>query len=111
MSAEFSRQAYQDRIKAQLHELDAQIDRLKAKEEQMEANARQQYYEYMQDLQMKREDIGARVNALVEVSADILHDMRKGIDTAVNTLSMEVSAAAKRFNVIRPEHDETQQHQ
>lgn len=102
MSSDLNREAYREKIEAELQELDARIDLLKAKKNQMSADAKQEYAAFMEDLQQNQKEARDALQELKEAGAESWQDMRQRIDETVNNLSMAVSKAAERFKVTSP---------
>lgn len=59
-----NRSEFIDRMKNQLDEFDQQIDNIKAKAEQMDAQARQEYESRLHDLREKRREAKRRLDEL-----------------------------------------------
>lgn len=110
MSRHITKAAYQQEIDAQLHDLHVRIELLKAKEDQLDAEDWQQYRAFMEDLRRNQDEIDEALRALDETSATAWHGLRDSIDTAINNLSMLVTEASQRFNVITPQHDVKEQY-
>lgn len=91
------KQAYEEKFKAQLNELDAKIDVLKAKAEGAKASAKADYYETIEDLVKKRTEAQNKLNAMQKAGDEAWEDMKQGVEESWNVLSAAVKSAASRF--------------
>ena len=91
------KQAYEEKIAAQLKEWDAKIDVLKAKAEKTEAAAKADYYETIEDLQKKRGAAKENLQALSRASDDAWEDLKQGVESAWSNLGAAITAAISRF--------------
>ncbi len=91
------KQAYEEKFKAQLDELNAKIDVLKAKAKQSEASLKADYYESIEDLLKKRSEAQSKLEALREAGDDAWEDMRQGVEESWATFAAAVKSAVSRF--------------
>ncbi len=91
------KQAYEEKFKAQLDELNAKIDVLKAQAKQAGASARADYYETIEDLLKKRSAAQSRLASLREAGDDAWEDMKQGVEESWVTFAAAVKSAVARF--------------
>lgn len=92
------RQAYKDKVKAQIDKLDAQLDELKAKGQQAKADAAIQYHEKIEELQAKRDDANEKFKKLQEASGEAWEDIQSGFEKAWGDLESAFKQASEKFN-------------
>lgn len=91
------RQAYEEKFKAQLDELNAKIDILKAKAKQAEASLKGDYYETVEDLLKKRSEAQSKLKDLREAGDGAWEDMKQGVEESWSSFTAAVKSAASRF--------------
>ncbi|MEJ2469867.1 MAG: coiled coil domain-containing protein [Desulfuromonadales bacterium] len=91
------KQAYEEKFKAQLNELNAKIDVLKAKAEQAEASAKADYYETIEDLEKKRSAAKGKLQELQHASDDAWEDLKDGMEASWSSFAAAVKSAVSRF--------------
>jgi hypothetical protein len=91
------KEAYEKKLQSQLDEWSAEIDRLKAKAEQAEADAQLDYYQHIEQLRMLQERARDKLAELSAAGDDAWEDLKAGIDSAWDSLSIAVRSAAARF--------------
>lgn len=91
------RQAYEEKFKAQLDELNAKIDVLKAKAKQAEASAKADYHATIEDLLKKREKAQGKLKELRDAGDDAWEDMKQGVEESWTAFTAAVKSAASRF--------------
>ena len=91
------KQAYEEKFKAQLDELNAKIDVLKAKAKQAEASLKADYYETIEDLLKKRSEAQSKLETLRDAGDGAWEDMKQGVEESWTTFAASVKSAASRF--------------
>lgn len=91
------KQAYEERLRAELDEWTAKIDVLKAKADKAEAGAKIKYYETIEELQAKQTLAKDKLRRLHEASDDAWEDLKKGIQSAWSDLGDAVRSATSHF--------------
>lgn len=91
------KQVFEDKFRAELDELTAKIDMLKAKAQKAEAGTRVKYNEAIADLQAKQSFARDRLNRFHNASEDAWVDLKKGIETAWSDLGDAVRSATSHF--------------
>jgi uncharacterized coiled-coil DUF342 family protein len=91
------RDAYVQKIKARVDEWNAEIDRLSARAEQAEADARIQYDEEIQTLKKFRDDTRNKLEKLEKSGDDAWEDLKSGAEMAFEAMNEAINSARKRF--------------
>ncbi len=91
------KEAYIQRLQAQLDEWGAEIQKLKAKAGKAEADARIEYHEILEDLKEKQEKAKGKIKELRQAGDEAWKDMRSGIENAWNNLRESVKSAISKF--------------
>lgn len=89
--------AYQEKLQAQLDELGAEIDKLKAKADGAKADTQLEYYKEIEELRTMQEDANKRLMELGQAGDDAWEDLKAGIDNAWDSLGQAIKSAASRF--------------
>jgi uncharacterized protein YPO0396 len=89
--------AYEKKLQAKLDEWNAELDRLKAKAEGAEAEARLQYDKQISDIEAMQEAISEKLAELKSASEDAREDIKAGIELAKDSLESAMKSAAARF--------------
>ncbi len=92
------RDAYIEKMKANLDKWNAEIDKLEAKARQAEADARIGYQEQIDTLKEKRKNLSKRFDDIRQAGEDAWKDMKSGVEFAANSLSEALRSAQSRFN-------------
>jgi chromosome segregation ATPase len=91
------KQAYEKKLQAKMDEWSAEIDKLKAKANDAEANAQLEYNRRIEDLRSMQEAARDRLVALREASDDAWEDLKIGMESALDSLGNAVRSARSRF--------------
>ena len=91
------KQSYENKFKAQLDELNAKIDVLKAKAKQAGASVEADYYETIEDLKKKRSEAQNKLQDLRDAGDDAWEDMKQGVEEAWTSFADAVKSATSRF--------------
>lgn len=89
--------AYEEKLQAQLDEWGAEIDKLKAKADNAEAEVQLEYYKQIEELRSMQETARDKLNELKDASDDAWEDLKAGIDSAWDTLGKTLKSAASNF--------------
>ncbi|GAA3530254.1 hypothetical protein [Zobellella aerophila] len=89
--------AYQQKLQAQLDEWDAELDRLKAKADKAKADIQVEYYKQIKVLQSRRDEAGKKLTELEQASDEAWVDLKSGIENAWESLGQALKSAASRF--------------
>lgn len=89
---------YEKKISAQLDELDAEIDKLKAVAAKEKAELGIKFGSYIDELEQKRRDVGERLTSLKESGDEAMDDVKRGLKEAWDRLAIAQKAAKARFH-------------
>jgi predicted phage gp36 major capsid-like protein len=92
-----NKQAYREKLEAQMREWSAKIDLLKAKADQAEADAKIEYRNRIEDLRQKKEALKAKLGELQNASDAAWKDIRAGAEKAAADLKDALQSALAKF--------------
>src|SRR6056297_501932 len=96
-TVEQDRQAYIEKLKAQMDQWDAEIDKLEAKAREAQADQRIRYEEAVQDMHQRRDEAQKMLKRVQEASAASWKDLRTGFDAAWSDVSKAMDRAMARW--------------
>ncbi|MBN2702544.1 MAG: hypothetical protein JXR29_13955 [Methylothermaceae bacterium] len=91
------RDAYVQKMKAKLDEWNAELDKLSAKAEAAEADAKLEYQDQIDELEKLRNQVREKLGEVESASDDAWEDVRQGAEAALNEMNNAISNALKRF--------------
>lgn len=91
------KEAYEKKLRAELDEWHAEIDGLKARADQAEADTQLKYYKHIEELRELQEAARKRLSELEASGDDAFDDLKAGLDSARHSLASAVRSAASRF--------------
>ena len=91
------KETYEKKLQAQLDEWGAEIDKLKAKADNAEADTQLEYYKQIEELRSTQESAKEKLAALKEASDDAWEDLKAGLDSAWGSLGSALKSATSRF--------------
>ncbi len=91
------RDAYVEKLKAQLDEWNADIDKLAAKAAQAEAEAKIEYQNEVEDLRAKRDDVRDKLSAIRQAGEGAWEDLKEGLENSWEILKMSFTKAKSEF--------------
>jgi hypothetical protein len=94
---EQSKSAYEKKYQAQLDELQAKFDQLSAKARQADADAKIQMNSWLDSIRAKQSVLEARLESFRNSRDAAWHDLKKGVDEAVNDVSDAFDNARSHF--------------
>lgn len=80
-------EAYRAKYEAKIKEFDAEIDKVAAKMDEAEADAKIRLRNYIEDLRSQRDTFTARFEDFNKAGAEALKEMQQGFDRAWDKLS------------------------
>ncbi|MEL6381665.1 MAG: hypothetical protein AAFQ89_04170 [Cyanobacteria bacterium J06626_18] len=92
------RDAYQEKVAAELDKLNAQIDEFRAKAEQAKAETEATYYSQVEELTVKRDALFAKWQEVQSASEAAWQEINKGFEAAWNEVSQAFENAMKHFS-------------
>lgn len=91
------KEAYQEKMKAQLEKLDARIDLLKAEAKEAQADTKIEINDRVEALEEQRDEAQKRLDNVKESGASAWRDLKSGLDTAIMELENAVEGALGKF--------------
>lgn len=92
------KEAYQEKLQSQLDEWSADIDKLKAKAESAEADAKLEYHKQIDELREMQDSAGKKLKELKASGDDAWEDLKAGMDSAWDSFSSAIKSATSRFS-------------
>lgn len=92
-----TKQAYEAKVKAQLDQFNAQIEQMKAKAAEANADAAIEYNKAIEDLTSKRNTAQAKLDEIGKASEDAWEDLKVGFESAWNDLNVAFKNAMDKF--------------
>ncbi len=91
------RDAYVEKMKANIDEWNAEIDKLQASAKEAQADAKIEYEKQLAVLRKQRDEGQAKMKEAHQASDDAWDDMSKGFQAAWDNISNSFQSAMKRF--------------
>lgn len=89
--------AYQQKLQAQLNEWGAEIEKLKAKADNAEADTQIEYFKQIEELRSMQEAATNKLSELKDAGDGAWEDLKAGIDSAWDSLNSALKSAASKF--------------
>ncbi len=89
--------AYVKKMHAKLDEWNAEIDKLKAKADQAEAESRIEYQKQIEDLQDKRREAERKMSQVKKAGEGAWEDLKSGVQDAWDAMDEAVKSARSKF--------------
>lgn len=91
------KQAYVEKVQARLNEWDSEIEQLKARADEAEADAKIKYYEQIETLREQQQKAQSKLDDLRASGEDAWEDMKAGVQSAWDSLEKAAKDAKSRF--------------
>lgn len=91
------KQAYEKKMQARYDEWSAEIEKLKARSNRVEAELKLEYEKKIKELSTMQKAAEEKLEELKNASDDAWEDMKAGIDAAWDTLGNALRSARTRF--------------
>lgn len=91
------KEAYEQKLQAQLDEWSADIDKLKAKADSAEADVQLEYYKQIEELRSMQDTAVDKLIELKDASDDAWEDLKAGIESTWDSLGNVLNSFAARF--------------
>ena len=91
------KEAYQEKMRSELKVWQAKIDVLKAKADQAGTEQKIRYYEQIESLRMKQQQVHRKLDDLRNASESAWDEVKAGVEFAWEDLKMAVERAADKF--------------
>lgn len=92
------KQAYEQKIEAQLNEWKSEIGKLQAKADKAEAEARIEYHEQIAELNRKKDIFEDKLSALKKSGDESWDDLKKGLDETGEAIKKTFSNIKSNFS-------------
>lgn len=92
-----SKQAYQEKLEAQLQEWDARLDLIKAKAKGLQAEAKIEYESQLAALEQNRDEAQAKLADLRQRGEAAWEDLKEGTERAWGEFGRAMESFASRF--------------
>lgn len=92
------RDAYVEKIKAQIDEWNADIDKLGARVSKMDADARLKQQDALDELRNRRDQATAKLREIQGASGEAWEDVRSGLELSWESLKEGFKEARSRFD-------------
>ena len=91
------RDAYVQKLKAKMDEWNVEIDKLQAKADQAEAEAKIEYHEQIEDLRAKRKEVEAKIAEVQQAGEGAWEDLKQGLENSWEILKGAFAKVKSRF--------------
>ncbi len=91
------KEAYEQKLQAQLDEIALEIEKLNIKANKAEADTKLEYYKEIDNLKALQEQAKIKLDNIKTASGDAWEDLKTGMDSAWQSLSEAVKSANSRF--------------
>lgn len=92
-----TKEAYERKLRARIDIWGAEIDRLKARADEVNADARLKYHKHLEELRSMQDDAKKKLSELQSAGDDAWEDLKVGIEHARDSLEAALKSAAARF--------------
>lgn len=92
------KEAYLDRVEAQIKEWDADFEKMKAKAQIASAEARIEYYNKLEGLKARSEQFKTEFKSFKECSSEAFDELKLGLDKAYDEMSSTFSDFKETLN-------------
>ena len=87
------RDAYVQKLKAQLDEWNADINKLEAKSDKAEAGAKIEYHKQIADLRARLKEVGNKIGELQQTGEEPWEDLKQGLENSWGILKASFTKA------------------
>jgi len=91
------KKAYEQKVRAQLDEWQAEVDKFRAKAADAEADTKIAYYRRIDELRAMQDRAEDRLEDLKQSGDDAWDDLKAGVESATQSLSESMTTARSRF--------------
>lgn len=93
-----TREAFFEKLKARLDQLNARLELLEAKAEEQGADLQLEYEQRLEELREQERDVRRRIQEIKTSSEVALNDVQRSADKAIENLKQGIEAATGRFS-------------
>jgi septal ring factor EnvC (AmiA/AmiB activator) len=94
---EETKESYLAKLRAQLKEWEAKMEKLHDKTREAEADVKVEYEERIEDLKDKREKMQVKMRELNEVKDEAWEDIKSGLEDSLNEMISALQSVADKF--------------
>ncbi|MEJ2428232.1 MAG: coiled coil domain-containing protein [Deltaproteobacteria bacterium] len=91
------KEAYREKLEAQMREWSAKIDLLKARADKVEAESKIEYKDRIEDIRQRKAALQTKLKELRNASDDAWKDIRAGTEKAADGLREALQSAFSKF--------------
>ncbi len=92
-----TRDEYLEKLKAKMDQWNAELSRLEAKANEVEADAKIEYKTQLEKLRTRKMELQQKIDELRNTSGDAWQDVKAGIENAWQEFGESVKSATARF--------------
>ena len=93
-----NRDAYVQKLKAKMDEWNAEIDKVAAKADRADAEAKIEYHKQLEDLRAKRKDVEEKIAELQQAGESAWEDLKQGLENSWEILKASLTKAKSEFD-------------
>lgn len=93
-----AQEMYKQEVNASLEMLKADVAELKARTEELDAEGRSRFHDYVEELDEKRAEISKQLAGFAEAGGKAKNDIERGLREAWDRLAIAKRAAEARFH-------------
>lgn len=93
-----NKEAYKQKVRAQLDEWKAEADKLRAKIKKNQADKKIDSSKYLDELKVKQQEARAKLKQLEDSGEDAWEDIKSGLEKATSELKSSFQKARAKFN-------------
>lgn len=90
-------EVYCEKLQARMAQYDAKFDELKAKSQEMQADAKLEFLERMNQVDAKRQELKKQIEELKNNGEDAMQDIEQGVEKAWHELETAFEKAVAHF--------------
>ena len=91
------KEAYEKKVQAQIDEWNADIEKLKAKGAQAEADAHINYHDQIEELRQRKDTVSKKLAHLKEANDESWEDLKAGLEEGVDLFKSTVDSIKSRY--------------
>jgi uncharacterized coiled-coil DUF342 family protein len=91
------KEAYHEKLEAQLREWNAKLDQLKARADGAEASVKLEYYKQIESIKAKADVLQAKLKELQESSGEAWESLKGGVERAWTDFKTAIEEATGKF--------------
>lgn len=92
-----SKEEFINMLHTKINEWDAEIDKLSAKADQVEAESREEFYAQIAELKSKRSQVEEKLEEARKSGDSAFQDLKSGMELAIDSMAEALNSAMSRF--------------